>query len=325
VGSAFIFGVDGASGALSVLLGGAATLNFETAARTYLLTAVVKDASTSEAFSSLSASESVALYVTDVPEYPVIKAQACKVQEQTLFNNSPPGTVVSCNGVAGGALTASDPDTPLSKWANLTFSITGGSGQALFDIGGASGLLTLSSGVTCCSGTYGLASTLDFEASSNSFSLVVQVTDGYGLSASATVTVQLVDVNEPPLLYAPFSRTITENLVGPQPVGAVLNVYDAAPPGEAGAVSPVRDWPTAIRTSASVTGAPDSAWVARARTARLARDRARLSPLSEMPPPGVSISTLKASSIRAAWRLPGPATARAATSERTTNSGVRLT
>jgi hypothetical protein len=66
VGSAAIFGVDGALGALSVLLGGAATLNFESAARTYALTAVVTDASTSVAFSPLSASAAVALYVTDV-------------------------------------------------------------------------------------------------------------------------------------------------------------------------------------------------------------------------------------------------------------------
>jgi hypothetical protein len=82
----------------------------------------------------------------------------------------------------------------------------------------------------------------------------------------------------------------------PDPEGGLAPM----PPGAAGAVSPVREWPTAIRTSASVTGAPDSAWAARARTARLARDRARLSPLREMPPPGVSISTLKASSIKAA-------------------------
>ena len=40
------------------------------------------------------------------------------------------------------------------------------------------------------------------------------------------------------------------------------------------------------------------------------RARALASPLSETPPPGVSTSTWKASSIRAAWRLSGPDTAR---------------
>jgi hypothetical protein len=81
----------------------------------YTLTAVVADsiAPSAAAFASLSASQLVALYVTDVNEAPLISAQACKVQEQTIFNNSPQGTVVSCNGAAGGMLFASDPDTPL--------------------------------------------------------------------------------------------------------------------------------------------------------------------------------------------------------------------
>jgi len=147
VGSSPIFSVASSATdrSLSVLLGGAATLNFEAAStRAYALTAVVTDASASAGFGPLSSSRPVALYVTDVNEYPTIAAQACRVQEQTLFNNSPPGTALSCNGGAGGgALVASDQDTPFSKWANLTFSITGGSGASLFQVDGASGLVTL--------------------------------------------------------------------------------------------------------------------------------------------------------------------------------------
>jgi hypothetical protein len=234
-GGGSVFAVGAVSGRLSVLApGGAGALNFESPLLSlYALTAVVVDtiAPSSAPFASLSASQPVALYVTDVNEAPAFAAQACSVQEQTLFMNAPPGAVVSCNGVFGGALVASDPDTPLSLWANLTFTIVGGNSLGLFavsTVGSASGVLTLTSAVTCCSGAFGLASSLDFEsASGNVFSLLVRVTDGGGLSASATVTVSLVDVNEPPALLAPFARTLTENLVGPQRVGAPLGVYDA--------------------------------------------------------------------------------------------------
>ena len=145
----------------------------------YTLTGVVADSSAPSAasFASLSASQLVALYVTDVNEAPLMSAQACKVQEQTIFNNSPQGTVVSCNGAAGGMLFASDPDTPLSKWANLTYSIVGGNGAGLFAIstvGSASGVITLTSAVTCCTGPAATGSSLDFEVTS-SYSLTVQV------------------------------------------------------------------------------------------------------------------------------------------------------
>jgi hypothetical protein len=228
-GGAAIFSVGASSRALSLSQIATAMLDFEAAAtRSYALSAVVTDASTSAGFSPLSTSRPVALFVLDVNEAPLIAAQACRVQEQTLFNNSPPGTLVGCNGLSGaaGALVASDPDTPFSRWANLSFAITAGNGLGLSSVDAVSGLLSLSWNVTCCSGAYGMSSSLDFESKAVApvFALTVTVTDGGGLSRSAAVTVLLVDVNEPPVLLAPFSRNITENLVGPQPVGAALGV-----------------------------------------------------------------------------------------------------
>src|SRR5690606_31736531 len=46
----------------------------------------------------------------------------------------------------------------------------------------------------------------------------------------------------------------------------------------------------------------------------------RAPPLTDTPPPGASTSTLKASSIRATWRLFGPTTARSSASFRGMNS-----
>jgi hypothetical protein len=88
------------------------------------LTAIATDFSTLPAdFNQnlkLSASSPIAIYIQDVNEAPVISPQTCTVQEQTVFNNAPPGTLLSCNGVAGGAVIASDPDTPGSTWATLS-------------------------------------------------------------------------------------------------------------------------------------------------------------------------------------------------------------
>ena len=208
-----------------VLYQAQAVVNFETQ-NSYLLSATVSDASSSSGFVSLSASQPVALYVLDVNEAPSIGAQACTVREQTIFNSAPPGTTVSCNGVAGGALIASDPDTPGSTWANLVWSITDGNDAGLFEVTNA-GLVKLTSKVTCCSGAASTASSLDFESAlGNSFSLTVRVTDGGSLYSAATVVVSLIDVNEPPVLLGPFVRSVTENLVGPQTVGAPVAVYD---------------------------------------------------------------------------------------------------
>jgi len=81
--------------------------------------------------------------------------------------------------------------------------------------------------------------------------------------------------------------------------------------------------PRAVRTSASVISAPASARFDKASITRRAWARSRVEPLIDTPPPGVSTSTLKASSIRARWRLCGPMTARRASSLRDRNSDSR--
>jgi hypothetical protein len=84
LGTSAIFSIGASDRALSVETG--ALLNFETQ-NTYLLTAVVRDSSTSSGFVSLSTSALVALYVNDVNEKPIFTAQSCTVQEQTFALN----------------------------------------------------------------------------------------------------------------------------------------------------------------------------------------------------------------------------------------------
>jgi hypothetical protein len=222
VSGSSIFGVNAQTRALNVVTGGSA-LNFETQ-RTYILTAQVSDAATSpSSFPSLSSTASVAIYVTDVNENPVISAQTCTVQEQTRYNNAPPGTIVQCNG--NGPVLASDPDTPFSLWANLTYSITGGNSAGLFFVNPSTGFINLTSAVTCCTGPSLSNSTLNFETRS-SYTLTVTVTDGGGLTSSASVTVNLIDVNEAPVLSTPYSRSISENVASLTTAGTPVGVYD---------------------------------------------------------------------------------------------------
>jgi len=54
----------------------------------------------------------------------------------------------------------------------------------------------------------------------------VTVTDSGSLATSANITINLIDVNEPPVLLPSFVRNVTENLVGPQVVGIPLAAYD---------------------------------------------------------------------------------------------------
>jgi hypothetical protein len=103
----YIFSVDAISRQISLLVNGRLTFDFESQ-NMLNLTAVATDFSTLPAdFSQtlkLSSSSPVAIYIQDVNEAPIISPQTCTVQEQTVFNNAPPGTLVSCNGVVGGAV-----------------------------------------------------------------------------------------------------------------------------------------------------------------------------------------------------------------------------
>jgi sugar lactone lactonase YvrE len=224
----YIFGVNAISRQISLLVNGKLTFDFETQ-NMINLTAIATDFSTLPAdFNQnlkLSASSPVAIYIQDVNEAPLISPQTCTVQEQTVFNNAPPGTLVSCNGVAGGAVVASDPDTPGSTWATLSYSLSGGNSAGLFTINPSTGVISVTSAVTCCTGLSKSDSTLSYE-SKNSYVLTVTVTDSGSLATSTNITINLIDVNEPPVLLPSFVRNVTENFVGPQVVGIPLAAYD---------------------------------------------------------------------------------------------------
>jgi hypothetical protein len=125
----------------------------------------------------------------------------------TLAENSTNGTVI-------GTLKATDPDGD-----TLTYSIIGGNTDQAFGLDASTGGLTVASNVA-----------LDFE-SIPVFSLIVQVSDG-ALSDSATVTINLTDVDEDSTTtnQAPTITAATYSLAENSVNGTVLGTVEASDP-----------------------------------------------------------------------------------------------
>ena len=112
----------------------------------------------------------------------------------------------SANGTAVGTVAANDPDAGQTH----TFAITGGNTGGAFAIN-STGAITVENSVA-----------LDFETTP-SFNLTVQATDNgtpTNLSGTATVTVNLTDANDPPIV-APATFSLAENSANAAVVGTV--------------------------------------------------------------------------------------------------------
>ena len=142
----------------------------------------------------------------------------CSVRVNVNDGNDPPEfasgtyTFSVVEGAAEGAdvgtpVTADDPDVA----DELSYSITAGNGKGFFSIGACSGQLRLDKGG------------IDFETDP-SFTLTVSVTDG-SVAATATVTVDVVNVNDPPVFaQTSYSLSIEENKPDGAEVGTVAAV-----------------------------------------------------------------------------------------------------
>ena len=161
--------------------------------KNYTLEVVVQDGG------GLSDTATVTINIEDVNEAPNIANQDFSVEE-----NSPAGSVV-------GTVVANDPDTK-APFNELEFSVLSGSGKELFEIS-STGVITVKEGAV-----------LDFE-SKDSYSLEVKVQDGGGLSDTATVTINIEDVNEAPNI-ADQGFSIEEN----SPAGTVVGIVIASDP-----------------------------------------------------------------------------------------------
>ena len=159
------FAIDPATGLITLV----GTLNHETQ-DSFILTVEVADDGTP----SLGSFATVMIYVIDINEAPVVSDHAFSVDE-----NSAVGTIV-------GTVLASDVDVGQT----LTYIITGGNTGNAFALNSATGRITV-------------AGPLDHETR-DTYVLTVRVTDNAtpALSATATVTISVNNVNEMPVEVA---------------------------------------------------------------------------------------------------------------------------
>ena len=181
------FSLNSNSGVLTVNNAGA--LNYETTTSFSLVVMV-----TDNGASPMSSSANITINVNDVNEDPVMEDQDFEIEENT------PG------GQSVGTILATDPD----NGQTLSYSIVSGNSSGAFSIGLTSGIITVAN-----------AAALDFETTT-SFTLLVEVEDnGQGnLSDQATVTIDVLDVNEVPIV-GDYSFTVEENSSNGTIIGTV--------------------------------------------------------------------------------------------------------
>ncbi|MGI6417730.1 MAG: cadherin domain-containing protein [Thermoguttaceae bacterium] len=166
--NAGVFAINSATGQITVANNSG--LNYEATSK-YTLTVEVTDNGTP----NLSDTATITINLADVNEAPILADATFSVAE-----NAAVGTPV-------GTVAASDPDRPAQT---LTYAITAGNNSGAFAINSASGQITVANN-----------SALDYETISQ-YVLTVQVADDGtpSLSDTATVTINLADANDAPVL-----------------------------------------------------------------------------------------------------------------------------
>ena len=158
------FAID-ASGAITVA--DTTQIDYESGTTSYSLTVEVSDGDN-------TGSGTVTVNITDTnDEAPVITSASYNLAEDASVNDSL------------GTLAATDPEdstlgTTLEAWA-----ITGGTGSGIFALDSSSGALTVTD-----------TTNLDYDSGTQSYDLLVTVSDGANTSAAQTITVNITDVND---------------------------------------------------------------------------------------------------------------------------------
>jgi VCBS repeat-containing protein len=194
------FSINAATGALTV--NNAAALNFEVTP-SFTLTVTATDNGTPVQ----SGSAAVTINLNNVNEAPVVTAATFSINEN------------SSSGTAVGTVTATDPDAGQTR----TYSITAGNTNNAFSINAATGALTVNN-----------SAALNFEANPT-FSLTITATDNGTpvKSGSATVTVNLTNVNEAPVISSQTlavktkskDRTVVGTVVSTDPDAGQTRTY----------------------------------------------------------------------------------------------------
>ena len=203
--AAGLFAIDAATGEISLAAG--KSFDFE-AAQQYVLTVRVTDGP------GLFDEKTVTINVTDVNEAPTLTVDATPV---SAAEDTAAGTVLAdVDGTDPDLGGGNDGD---NNFEDLTYSITAGNAGGLFAIDAGTGEISLVAGKS-----------FDFEAAQQ-YVLTVRVTDGPGLFDEKTVTINVTDVNEQPILTVDATPvSVAENTVA----GTTLADVDGSDPDAGG-------------------------------------------------------------------------------------------
>ncbi|QDU75025.1 Cadherin domain protein [Bremerella volcania] len=192
------FAINASTGAITVA--DTANLNFENKTSFTVEVQVIDSKGDGLGGAGLVTTQNITINVNDVNEAPVFAQDPYTL---TVEENSTNPTVVS-----GGPIVATDVDAD-DQGTNLTYAITGGTGASLFDIDPTTGVVTVKTGAT-----------LDYETT-DSYTLDISVTDkldgdsngevGAVNTVTQTATVNLIDVNEAPVITSGTTADIAEN------------------------------------------------------------------------------------------------------------------
>jgi VCBS repeat-containing protein len=179
------FEID-STGAISLKTG--ESLDFETA-QSHVITVTATDGG------GLSDTVDVTINVNDVNEAPVITTNGGADFSVNVAENVDDTTVLA-------TVVAADPDVGggndlLNNFENVTYTISGGNDNGLFEINATTGEISLATGQS-----------LDFETSPNTYVLTVTATDGGALTDTINVTINETDVVEV-VNHAPTDITLT--------------------------------------------------------------------------------------------------------------------
>lgn len=182
------FTIDSATGLISVA--NSSSLDYE-ATPTFVVTVEAQDTG------GLTDTASVTINLNDVNETPTANDGAFAISEN------------AANGTSVGTVSANDPDSG----DVLNYLITGGNTGGAFAIDNMTGEITVADGTV-----------LDFETTPP-FDLTVEVQDSRGLLDTASVAIQLTDVNE-----RPTGNNITADLPENSANGTVAGTVTAVDP-----------------------------------------------------------------------------------------------
>ncbi|XP_062943752.1 cadherin-related family member 2 [Cynocephalus volans] len=160
-----------------------------------------------DSVSQYSSIATVTIHLRDVNDHRPTFPQALYVL--SVLEHSATGSVVT------HSIQATDPDT--GEWGCITYSLLPGVGANLFEVDPVSGTVTVKNGEL-----------LDRETQAE-YSLMLQATDGGGLSTTTTLQIHLLDVNDnAPVVSGSYNMFVEEEKDN---VSVTIQAYDSDEPG----------------------------------------------------------------------------------------------